>query len=144
MEFFGYKIMYGDRGSDLRKSTLFVGDFNPINNNITNLVKHIIDLPAPSEHKRNIADLSIDKKNNLWTSATSDPGNDGPFETYLYKLGYLSKSGVLNLKKTQKSNLHFENQKVEALYFYKSYALLMTDNENFGASFTKIKQRHLN
>ena len=28
---FGYKIMYGDRGSDLRKSTLFIGDFNPIN-----------------------------------------------------------------------------------------------------------------
>ena len=62
----------------------------------------------------------------------------------LYKLGHLSKSGVLNLKKTQKSNLHFENQKVEALYFYKSYVLLMTDNENFGASFIKIKQRHLN
>lgn len=141
---FGYKIMYGDRGSDLRKSTLFIGDFNPINNNITNLVKHIIDLPAPSEHKRNIADLGIDKKNNLWTSATSDPGNDGPFETYLYKLGHLSKSGILNLKKTQKSNLHFENQKVEALYFYKSYILLMTDNENFGANFIKIKKRHLN
>ena len=58
--------------------------------------------------------------------------------------GHLSKSGILNLKKTQKSNLHFENQKVEALYFYKSYILLMTDNENFGANFIKIKKRHLN
>jgi len=71
-----------------------------------------------------VISATYDKKNNLWTSATSDPGNDGPFETYLYKLGHLSKSGVLNLKKTQKSNLHFENQKVEALYFYKSYLVL--------------------
>ncbi len=141
---FGYKIIYGDRGSDLRKSTLFVGDFNPTNNKVTNIVEHIINLPAPIEHKRNIADLGLDKKNNLWASATSDPGNDGPFETYLYKLGHLSKSGVLNLKKIQKSTLHFENQKVEALYFYRSHLLLMTDNENFGATFSKIKQRHLN
>ena len=56
----------------------------------------------------------------------------------------MPKSGILNLKKTQKSNLHFENQKVEALYFYKSYVLLMTDNENFGANFIKLKKRHLN
>ena len=91
-----FKIAYGDRGSDVRRSTLFIGDYEPSNNSITNINSYVIDLPEPESFKRNIADLVFDAGGVLWSAATSDPGDDGPFETRIYKIGQISRSGVFS------------------------------------------------
>ena len=130
-----YTIIYGDRGSDDRPSTLFSGKYNVVNDVISDITTFIIDFTKPTKYKRNIADLSLDKFNNLWCVATSDPGDTGPFETFLYIVGSISKSGQLLLQKQFKPRLYFPGQKVEALMFSQDYIFLMTDNESFGASF---------
>jgi hypothetical protein len=71
----------------------------------------------------------------LWTSATSDPGDNGPFETILYKLGEFNPAGKFSQYKKNKPSVGFSGQKVEAMVFYKSQFILMTDNENFGSTF---------
>ena len=58
--------------------------------------------------KRNIADLVFDESGNLWSSATSDPGNDGPFETRIFRIGKISKQGYFTLEKPLKSKKTFK------------------------------------
>ena len=129
-----FKIAYGDRGSDDRRSTLFIGDYEPSNNSITNINSYVIDLPEPESFKRNIADLVFDPGGVLWSAATSDPGDDGPFETRIYKIGQISRSGVFSKFQSPKAIKGFSDQKVEAMTNFSSGLILMTDNENFGSS----------
>ena len=130
-----YKIAYGDRGSNIKESILFTADYNPSTDSISNIDTYTINLPQPEYHKRNIADLAIDNRSILWTSATSDPGDNGPFETVLYKLGEFNPAGKFSQYKNNKSSFSLSGQKVEAMVFYKSQLILMTDNENFGSTF---------
>ena len=94
----------------------------------------MIDLPEPESFKRNIADLVFDASGVLWSAATSDPGDDGPFETRIYKIGQISRSGVFSKFQSPKAIKGFSDQKVEAMTNFSSGLILMTDNENFGSS----------
>ena len=128
------KIIYGDRGSNTRESTLFVGDYDLENNLITNVKLFQFSLKEPVSHRRNISDLAIDRNNDLWCSATSDPSNDGPFETRLYVLGQLNGNGYFNMKKNLLVSRSIDKQKIEAMIFHKSRLILMTDNEKKGST----------
>ena len=128
------KVFYGDRGSDSRPSTLFFADYNVQQNEITVVRSYSFSLLEPMSDRRNIADLVFDKKGNLWSAATSDPGNDGPFETKLFRVGKMSKQGSFSLIRPMKSSKTFENEKVEAMTIFKNGILLLTDNENLGSS----------
>jgi len=132
-----YFIVYGDRGSDNRPSTLFTGKYNVETNKVSDVSSFIISFPKPKTNKRNIADLAIDKSNNLWAAATSDPGDIGPFQTFIYKVGSFSNSGDLIIKKPLFPKLFFKGQKVEALMVSDNLLYMMTDNESFGASFLR-------
>ena len=81
-------------GSVDRISNLFIGDYELSNNSITNINSYVIDLPEPESFKRNIADLVFDPGGILWSAATSDPGDDGPFETRIYKIGQISQTSA--------------------------------------------------
>ncbi|MBT3763230.1 MAG: hypothetical protein HOF82_04765 [Candidatus Marinimicrobia bacterium] len=97
-------------------------------------------LPIPKTHRRNIADLAIKEDGSLWTSATSDPGDYGPFTTAIYELGSINHAGTFTPihPKLLKPIIVIAGQKVEALMFHKEHLVLMTDNENFGATFKLI------
>ena len=137
----GLVFIFGDRGSDKRKSTLFTAFFNPQKKSFYEMKKFIIDLPKPINNKRNIADLALKPDGSLWTSSTSDPGNDGPFTTAIYELGKMDHAGTF--KPIHPALRHpimvFGGQKIEAMMFQKDHLIFMTDNENFGASFREIK-----
>ncbi len=128
------KVFYGDRGSDSRPSTLFFGNYNVQLDEVTVVKSYSFSLLEEMSDKRSIADLVFDKKRNLWSAATSDPGNDGPFETRIFRVGEMSKEGSFSLARPMKSGKIFENEKVEAMTTYKNGILLLTDNENFGSS----------
>lgn len=128
------KIIYGDRGSNTRESTLFVGNYDLENGTVTEVELFKFSLEEPISHRRNISDLAIDKNNNLWCSATSDPSNDGPFETKLYIIGQLNDNGYFNMKKDLLVARSIDKQKVEAMTFHKNQLLLMTDNEKKGST----------
>tara|TARA_B100001996_G_scaffold67766_1_gene49403 strand:+ start:6467 stop:7318 length:852 start_codon:yes stop_codon:yes gene_type:complete len=138
----GQIFLYGDRGSNKRKSTLITALYDPSNHNIYEVNKFEIELPIPIKSKRNIADLAIDKNGGVWTSATSDPGNNGPFQSAIYQIGQMSNVGIFNFNHPSllKPLLILNDQKVEAMIFNKEMLYLMTDNENFGATFLQIKE----
>ena len=138
----GQVFIYGDRGSNKRSSTLITALYEPANHNIYEVNKFVIELPFPENDKRNIADLAIDNNGGVWTSATSDPGNDGPFQTAIYHIGQMSNVGTFNFNHPSllKPLMIIDNQKVEAMIFNKERLILMTDNENFGATFLQIKE----
>ena len=139
----GLVFIYGDRGSDFRKSTLITVFFNYKKKTFHGLKKYIFDLNEPKKDKRNIADLSINQNGDIWTSATSDPGDDGPFSTALYDIGKISPAGKFELihPELQKPVMVFRHQKVEALLFNNSNLILMTDNENYGSTYLLIKPK---
>ena len=128
------KIAYGDRGSTKRKSTLFIGDFDSKNNEVINVFTYSIGFSEPKTHRRNIADLEFDKSGTLWCSATSDPGDDGPFETRLYKIGNFLPSEVFKQFNLFDPKFEFINQKVEAMTYNDFKMILLTDNEKMGSS----------
>ena len=137
----GLLFIYGDRGSDSRPSTLFTSFFNRKNKKFYDINQFTFDLPKPKKHKRNISDLAIDMDGNLWTVATSDPGNNGPFTSVIYELGKINHAGLF---KPNHPNLIqpisiIEDQKVEALMFNNDDLILMTDNENLGATIKFMK-----
>ena len=133
-----YIIVYGDRGSMIRQSVLLIARYDPSIDFVSDIETYTINLPEPKQHKRNIADLTIDDRNILWTSATSDPGDNGPFETMLYEIGEFNLAGDFTPYKIDKPLFSFPGQKVEAMVFEEPYIILMTDNENFGATFHNI------
>ena len=132
-----YTIIYGDRGSNYRSSTIFLGSYNETNDDITKITSLIVSFPEIINNKRNIADLSLDESDNLWGVATSDPGDSGPFKTYLYIIGKLNSSEGFLIKEETKSSFLFLGQKVEALMFSEDSLYMMTDNERHGSTFLK-------
>ena len=136
----GLVFIYGDRGSDKRKSTLFTAFFNPKKRSFYEVSKFTVDLPKPKNHKRNIADLTIKANGSVWTSATSDPSDNGPFTTAIYELGEIDHAGTFTPihPELQQPIMVFGGQKVEAMIFHNGHLVLMTDNENFGATFKQI------
>lgn len=136
----GLVFIYGDRGSDKRKSTLFTAFFNPKKRSFYEVNQFTFDLPKPKKHKRNIADLALKADGSVWTSATSDPGNNGPFTTAIYELGEINHAGTFTPihPELQQPIMEFGGQKVEAMMFHKGHLVFMTDNENFGATFKQL------
>jgi len=137
----GLLFIYGDRGSDSRLSTLFTSFFNKKNKTFYDINQFTFDLPEPKKHKRNISDLALDEDGNLWTVATSDPGNYGPFISALYQLGKISPAGLFkpNHPDLIRPIAIIKEQKVDALMFNKDYLILMTDNENLGSKIKFMK-----
>ena len=133
-----YRIVYGDRGSTIRQSVLFIAIYDPSIDYISEIETYTINLPEQKHHRRNIADLTIDNKNILWTSATSDPGDYGPFQTMLYKIGEFNLVGEFTPYIIVSPLFNFSGQKVEAMVFSEPFLKLMTDNESFGSSFYDV------
>ena len=100
-------------------------------------------MPIPKTNKRNIADLAINSEGEIWSSATSDPGDNGPFSTAIYEIGIINNVGIFKPihPNLQKPHMVFSDQKVEAITFKKRDLILITDNENFGSTFLLIKSK---
>ena len=102
----GLVFIYGDRGSDTRISTLFTAFFNPKNKLFYELNQFVFDLPKPKKYKRNIADLTLKLDGSLWSAATSDPGNEGPFSTFISEAGYVyHKESIGSISKNETYNI---------------------------------------
>ncbi|MER6917269.1 hypothetical protein ABT354_36980 [Streptomyces sp. NPDC000594] len=51
-----------------------------------------VTVPYPAEHVRHISDIEITATGEVLTSAASDPGDDGPFDSGLYAVGRITSS----------------------------------------------------
>ena len=79
----------------------------------------------------------MDNNNILWTSATSDPGDEGPYKSAIYKIGLFEivKENInFSILQSFPKQYVFEKNKVEALTFNDNKIVFATDDENLGAA----------
>ena len=130
---------WAHRGSDSEEAILFWGSISLFDEDITISLEDsvLINVPWPLVAKRHMSDMDIDNNNILWASATSDPGDNGPYETAIYKIGSFSFKNEninFNVAESFPKQFVFANNKVEALTVINNKIVFATDVENLGAA----------
>jgi len=132
-------VAWAHRGSDREESILYWGSISLFDEDIAISVKDsvFINIPWPLTAKRHMSDMDIDNNNTLWTSATSDPGDDGPYKSAIYTIGVFAiVKGKINFNISQSftKQFVFEKNKVEALAVINNKIVFATDDENLGSA----------
>lgn len=99
-------------------------------------VTPLAEWPAGAEGLRGVADLAIRADGSLWAVSTQDPGDDGPFRSWIYLLGRVaadeSMTGWLPASRPAVA-IHLDGDKAEGLTFTPDGRLVyVTDNEKLG------------
>lgn len=99
-------------------------------------VAPLVEWPAGAEGLRGVADLAIRADGSLWAVSTQDPGDDGPFRSWIYLLGRVapeeSMTGWLPASRPAVA-IHLDGDKAEGLTFTPDGRLVyVTDNEKLG------------
>ena len=132
-------IAWAHRGSVEEPSILFWGLIDIFSENISIQVidSVLVEVPWPIMAKRNMSDMVMDNNGNIWTSATSDPGDDGPYESGIYKIGKFQKQNdkmEFFIADSFPKQFIFQRNKVEALTIAGNKMVFATDDENLGAA----------
>ena len=132
-------IAWAHRGSVEEPSILFWGLIDIFSENISIQVEDsvLVEVPWPIMAKRNMSDMVMDNNGNIWTSATSDPGDDGPYESGIYKIGKFQKQNdkmEFFIADSFPKQFVFQRNKVEALTIAGNKMVFATDDENLGAA----------
>ena len=135
-------IVWGDRGSIDRPGRMSWGtiDFHPIK--ISFLDSYAFTVPYPNTETRHISDIAIDSTFTCWVSSTMDPGDKGPFNSAIYRLGHFG---------MEQNHLYFQplenlmpvktrdHHKIEAITLKGNRLIIATDNESAGATYTEVE-----
>ena len=132
-------VAWAHRGSDREEAILYWGSISLFDEDIAISVKDsiFINIPWPLMAKRHMSDMDIDNNNILWTSSTSDPGDDGPYKSGIYKIGLFEivKEKInFNISQSFTKQFVFEKNKVEALAVINNKIVFATDDENLGSA----------
>ena len=134
-------IAWGHRGAGLSRGRLYWGTFDPGARTIADVQSATVSVPYPNPidpRTRHISDLRIDPRGHLWSTATHDPGDNGPFASALYDLGVFRVSGskVNFAMTTPLVPLETFSNKVEALELLNGGTTLVlgTDDEAAGGT----------
>ena len=79
----------------------------------------------------------LDRNGILWAAATSDPGDDGPYKSGIYKIGKFQKQNdkmEFLIADSFPKQFVFQRNKVEALTISGNKTVFATDDENLGAA----------
>jgi hypothetical protein len=132
--------IWGHRGSSDDPGVLYWGWLNPQDYQISPQGSALITVPWPEDHVRHISDLKVNSAGILYITSSSDPGDDGPFDSAVYAAGVFRVEGD-QIEFRQNSSLtplyRIYGHKVEALEFLPGLSggkILATDDENQGSS----------
>jgi hypothetical protein len=132
-------LVWAERGDDKQAAKLSWAKFD-VHKNVVAVPKKSFDFFAnyPNANRRSISDISIDAKGGAWVVSTSDPGDNGPFQSALYKLGTFSELNS-EIDWQPKNNVSIvadygsENVKIEGITFTKEGLIMGSDDENKGS-----------
>jgi hypothetical protein len=97
-----------------------------------------VRVPLPTGNPRHISDLKIDRAGRVWSSAATDPGDEGPFESAVYIAGQLKIEDdtiAFQLQPRLTPTARSEGHKIEAIEFLpesEGDQIFGTDDENAG------------
>lgn len=136
------QVTYGHRGGifkgNVDKVWYRTAKFDPNANTLSQIQDHEMDTKAFNPEIRPIADLSIQKGKMLGVAA-SDPGDNGPFASYVYEHSSVQPDGTF--KPTQNIRLtYIPGHKIEAITEDRfGNTIIGTDNEALGSSICVLK-----
>ncbi len=130
-----FVAVWGDRGKSKYLGKLFWGwlDFNSRTVEPVDSIE--ITVEWPTDHVRHISDLKIAENGDCWTSASSDPGDYGPFSSAIYRIGKIKlENNQVSFKHNVNSRpvFKFKTRKVEGIELIQNGIIVATDDENFG------------
>ncbi|MFD7923430.1 hypothetical protein ACFV3R_29965 [Streptomyces sp. NPDC059740] len=132
--------VWADRGQDERPGTLNAATLDLGSGSFGRPVSREVRAPYPTKDVRHVSDLAVSSDGSLTVSAASDPGDDGPFTSALYRAGHLTtgRHGAVHLSVTSAPQVlaAFTGHKIEALACAPGsrQGLLGTDDENAGGA----------
>ena len=132
-------ISWAHRGSVKEPSILFWGSIDLFSEVVTIQKEDsiFVSVPWPILDKRHMSDMDLDSDGILWAAATSDPGDDGPYQSGIYKIGKFQKqNGKMEflIADSFPKQFVFQRNKVEALTIAGNKMVFATDDENLGAA----------
>ena len=132
-------ISWAHRGSVKEPSILFWGSIDLFSEVVTIQKEDsiFVTVPWPILDKRHMSDMDLDRDGILWAAATSDPGDDGPYQSGIYKIGKFQKqNGKMEflIADSFPKQFVFQRNKVEALTIAGNKMVFATDDENLGAA----------
>jgi len=130
-----FVAVWGHRGKSEHPGKLYWGwlDFNSWTVELIDSIE--ITVEWPTEHVRHISDLKIAENGDCWVSASSDPGDDGPFSSAIYRIGkFKFENNQVSFKHIVNSRpvFKFKTRKVEGIALVENGIIVATDDENFG------------
>lgn len=132
--------IWAHRGEGEQPATIYWGGLDLAKSQIVLTGSANLKVPFPSHDVRHISDIKVDSAGVVFISATSDPGDEGPFQSAVYIAGSLGYSGnkIVFTQNPQLVPLYRTNyHKIEALELIPGAAggvIVGTDDENFGSS----------
>ena len=132
-------IAWAHRGSVKEPSILFWGSIDLFAEVVTIHKEDsiFVNVPWPILDKRHMSDIDLDSGGILWAAATSDPGDDGPYESGIYKIGKFQKQNdkmEFFIADSFPKQFVFQRNKVEAFTIAGNKKVFATDDENLGAA----------
>ena len=132
-------IAWAHRGSVKEPSILFWGSIDLFAEVVTIHKEDsiFVNVPWPILDKRHMSDIDLDSGGILWAAATSDPGDNGPYESGIYKIGKFQKQNdkmEFFIADSFPKQFVFQRNKVEALTIDGNKTVFATDDENLGAA----------
>jgi hypothetical protein len=133
-------LAWAERGDDKQAAKLSWAKFDVSTGTVSTPEDKAFEFaaPYPIGNRRSLSDIAVDVDGVLWGSAVSDPGDDGPFRSALYKLGQFSVSDneirwTAYKNGDPESKYDAENIKIEGISFVKQGLIMATDDENKGS-----------
>lgn len=134
-------VVWAHRGKNDKPAIVYWGSIDTENYAVTRTGSIDLKVPWPlTPDVRHISDLKVDSNGILWLSSTSDPGDDGPFQSALYVGGVFDiHDKQISFKKANRfvKLYHFDFHKVEAFEFLPDKSggvIFASDDENMGSS----------
>ena len=135
-------IVWAHRGEADDPGVLYWGTIDLDSLAITPIGSQPITVPAPIGNVRHISDLTVTSTGQVFIASATDNGNDGPFESIAYEIGFFGLDDTEMLAFTSYPEFielgRGDGYKVEAIVRDPLRAnpaiLLGTDDENFGSA----------
>lgn len=131
-------VAWGSRGLGSTPGVLYWGVLEGDEVRQEGWASHRVPWPE-GENVRHLSDITMDDSGNLYVSAASDPGDDGPFESAVYRAGsFALREGHFVFEADIKEVTRSSGHKIEGIALLAAEPVRMafgTDNENGGSSF---------
>jgi hypothetical protein len=134
-------VLFAGRGGNGQQGRVYWGDLSDdgLTFSQQGLAGKAVQAPQVGDGQRDLAELSLDNKGNLWGAAAVDTGDDGPYSSSLYQVGTVTPDGASPFALKTGQSYKLDHIKAEALAMQGNGKFWIgADNEANGGRFESL------